>query len=108
MGRPKINDTEKKEMRLTVRFKAEDLTEIQLQADATALSVAEFIRRRALGRKIVSKADLRVLGELRRLGGLLKYVHQETRGTYSEDTRSAIQALESYAQTLERNYKGHS
>jgi hypothetical protein len=47
---------------------------------------------------------LAVLAELRRLGGLLKHVHLETRGTYSELTANAIRALEAYARELERSH----
>jgi hypothetical protein len=45
---------------------------------------------------------MNVLAELRRLGGLLKHIHLETRGIYSELTANAIRALESYSRTLER------
>ena len=78
------------------------------QAEASSLSASEFIRRRVLGRVIVPKSEVmklgeltRVLNELRRLGGLLKNLHLETRGIYSEDTRKAIQSLELYAKHLE-------
>jgi hypothetical protein len=49
-----------------------------------------------------------VLAELRRLGGLLKHVHLETRGAYSQDTANAIRALESYARALERDFREKS
>jgi hypothetical protein len=88
---------------------AEEQKQILEQAEASSLTVSEFIRRRALGKQIVPKSELitigqltRVLGELRRLGGLLKNIHVETRGRYSEDTRKAIQTLEAYVRELER------
>jgi hypothetical protein len=88
--------------RVGVRLSKEERKRIWEQADASRLSVSEFIRRRALGKRITPQSDLRVLAELRRLGGLLKYIHLETRGAYSRDTASAIRALESYARALER------
>jgi hypothetical protein len=69
------------------------------------LTVSEYVRRRVLGKRVVPRADLAVLAELRRLGGLLKYVHLETRGAYSERTAAAIQALEAYTRSLERSHK---
>jgi hypothetical protein len=89
--------------RIGVRLSEEERQRIWDQADSSLLSVSEFIRRRALGKQIVSRSDLRVLAELRRLGGLLKHIHLETRGSYSRDTANAIQALESYARLLRRN-----
>jgi hypothetical protein len=79
--------------------------QILAQAETSHLTVSEFLRRRALGKQIVSKADLLVLNELRRLGGLLKHIHLETRGAYSEDTRNAIRALEDYAGHLKKKIK---
>jgi hypothetical protein len=89
---------------VNARFSEEERQEIKAQAESSHLTVSEYIRRRVLGKRIVSQADLATLAELRRLGGLLKHVHLETRGTYSERTADAIRALEAYARTLERNY----
>jgi hypothetical protein len=49
---------------------------------------------------VASKADLAVLGELRRLGGLLKHVHNESHGAYSTITAQAIKDLSAYARAL--------
>jgi hypothetical protein len=49
---------------------------------------------------VASKADLAVLAELRRLGGLLKHIHNETRGAYSALTAQAIRDLSAYARAL--------
>jgi hypothetical protein len=91
--------------RAGVRLSEEERKRIWEQAEASALSVSEFIRRRTLGKQIVSRADLRALAELRRLGGLLKHVHLETRGSYSRDTANAIRAIESYVRSLERDFR---
>lgn len=40
----------------------------------TNLTVSEFTRRRLLGKRIVSKADLQLINEIRRLGGLQKHL----------------------------------
>ena len=95
--------------RTTIRFNDEERRQVREQAEASSLTTSEFIRRRTLGKQIVPKSELvaigqltRILGELRRLGGLLKNIHLETRGRYSEDTRKAIQTLEAYVNDLRK------
>lgn len=89
--------------RINLRVTEEELSDLKEQAEVAGLSVSEYVRRRALGRRVVgsSKTDLHVLSELRKLGGLMKLVHNETRGAYSERTAEAIQALTSCARKLE-------
>ena len=93
--------------RIGIRLSAKEQNQILEQANASSLTISDFIRRMALGKEIVPKSDLvaigqltRILGELRRLGGLLKNIHLETQGRYSEDTRQAIQTLEAYVRDL--------
>lgn len=88
--------------RIYARVAEEEYAKIQEQADVAAISISEFLRRRALGRKIAAKFDLRVLAELRKLGGLVKFVYTETRGAYSEKTAEAIQSLTACARAIER------
>jgi len=93
--------------RIGVRLNAKEQKQILEQANASSLTISEFIRRMALRKEIVPKSELvaigqltRILGELRRLGGLLKNIHVETQGMYSEDTRKAIQTLDAYVRDL--------
>lgn len=88
--------------RIYARLTEQEYADVSEQADAAALSLSEYLRRRLFGRRVVPKTDLRVLSELRRLGGLLKNIHNETRGAYSDLTAEAIQALTAYARSLER------
>jgi hypothetical protein len=92
-------------IRIGLRVSEGEHLEITTQAEISHLTISEYIRRRVLGKRVVPQADLAVLAELRRLGGLLKHVHLETRGTYSELTADAIRALEAYTRTLERSHK---
>jgi hypothetical protein len=92
-------------IRLGLRVSEEERLEIAIQAEVSHLTASEYIRRKVLGKRVVAQADLAVLAELRRLGGLLKHVHLETRGTYSELTADAIRALEAYTRSLERSHK---
>jgi hypothetical protein len=93
-----------------VRLNDEERKQILEQARASGFTISDFVRRCILGKQIVSKADLRilaeqtrVLNELRKLGGLLKHIHVETRGAYSQDTANAIRALEVYAKEQEKS-----
>jgi hypothetical protein len=97
MARPRLNDTEKKGERLTVRFRPGELKELSEQADMSGLSIAEFIRRRALMIRVVSVTDLKMLSELRRIGGLLKHLFNESNGLYSRKTAELLSELHAAA-----------
>ncbi len=86
---------------INARLTQKEYEALSADVDCAALSLSEYIRRRIFGRRISSKSDLRVLAELRRLGGLLKRVHIESRGAYKRETAAAIKAIKSYAETLE-------
>jgi hypothetical protein len=79
--------------RLDVRVAPAEKAQLRETADAAGIGVAELVRRRALGRPVVSRTDATTLRELRRLGGLLKMVHVESGGAYSRGTAAALAAL---------------
>jgi hypothetical protein len=58
------------------------------------------MRNRSLGKRVAAKADLRVLAELRRLGGLLKHLHNETKGTYSALTSDCLKETAAYIRSM--------
>ena len=60
------------------------------QAHACGLTLSSYCRALILGGVVTSRTDLTTVNELRRLGGLLKLVHTESRGAYSADTASAL------------------
>lgn len=88
--------------KIAVRLTSEEKATLQSDADLASLSVSELVRRRYFGRKIVADADLSMIKELRRVGGLLKHVHVESDGAYSSATADAIQELKSYIQKLSK------
>jgi hypothetical protein len=93
MPRPKLNDAEKKEKRLTVRFRLDEMAELEAQSEITGMSLPELIRRRAMQRRIVPATDLKTISELRRIGGLIKLVHNETNGLYRQKTSALLDEL---------------
>jgi hypothetical protein len=108
---PKREIRKKKEnrtSRLTIRLTETERSYIKNDAGLSGLTAAAFARKRALGSRVASKADLAVLAELRRLGGLLKHVHNETLGTYSSLTAQAIRDLSAYVRALTEKHHENS
>jgi hypothetical protein len=79
--------------RLDVRVAPGEKAQLRAIADAAGIAVAELVRRRALGRPVVSCTDATTIRELRRLGGLLKKVHIDSGGAYSRETAAALEGL---------------
>jgi hypothetical protein len=79
--------------RLDVRVAPAEKAALRELAAAAGMSIAEMVRARAVGRAIVSRTDATTIRELRRLGGLLKLVHVQSKGAYSAETASALASL---------------
>ena len=102
MARPKLRDAEKKSKNVTVRFRACELEELIAQADVCGLSISELVRRRSLHRRVVAATDLKMLSELRRIGGLIKLLFTETNGRYGYKTGPLLDELHAAAIRLGR------
>ena len=87
--------------RINMRVTQHERDYIREQAEASGLSVSEYVRRRVLSRRVVSRTDKKMLSELRRQGGLLKYVFKESRGMYSEKTAIALENMNVLIEGLE-------
>jgi hypothetical protein len=79
--------------RLDVRVSPEEKEQLRAMAARAGRPVAELVRCRALARPIIPRSDATTIRELRRLGGLLKKVHVDSRGAYSERTAAALADL---------------
>lgn len=75
---------------LNVRVAAMERDAVVAQARACGLTVSSYCRSLILGRVVTSRTDLVTVNELRRLGGLLKHIHNESRGVYSAATAAAL------------------
>lgn len=60
---------------LSFRVNESERANIKAAATNCAMSVGEYCRRRTLNKVIVSRFDMEAIAELRRQGGLLKYLH---------------------------------
>ena len=89
------------ESRIEFRVMKEEREKIREQAEASGLSVSEYVRRRALGCRVSSVTDVRMLSELRRQGGLLKKIFNESNGMYSEKMVIALDSVNKFIESLE-------
>jgi hypothetical protein len=88
--------TEPLDARCNVRVTASELAELREAAKLAGLSLSEYMRRRALGILVIAHSDLSVVRELRRLGGLLKAIHLDSKGAYSETTAGMLGDIGAY------------
>jgi hypothetical protein len=93
-------EKENRTSRISIRFTKTEYARVKSEARLSGLTVVAFARKRIFGARVASKADIAVLAELRRLGGLLKHTHNETRGAYSALTAQAIRDLSAYVRSL--------
>ena len=78
----------------SVRCLPEEKEAIQEKAKAAGLSLGEFLRRSALGRRIDAQSDTEMIMELRRLGGLQKHLFKEGNGVLSKEYSQVLVALQ--------------
>lgn len=61
----------------SIRCYPEEKEQIQSSARAAGLTTGEFLRRSALGRRIVAKGDIRQMKEIIKQGEFLRYLYSE-------------------------------
>lgn len=88
--------------RLDVRVSPDEKEQLRALSARAGMPVAELVRLRALGRPLVPRTDETTIRELRRLGGLLKKVHVDSGGAYSDATAAALTELRAAVSALAR------
>jgi hypothetical protein len=83
MRRPKR--TEGTSLRIEIRITEEEKAILREQANSASLTMSEYVRRSALGKRIISTMDQKAAGELARLGGLQKYLLTQIKGLPDEE-----------------------
>jgi hypothetical protein len=76
------------------------------EAALAGISVGALVRRRSFGRTVISQVDLTMIGELRRLGGLMKLLHNQSGGAYSGETFEALQQIKAAITRLATDPRG--
>jgi hypothetical protein len=81
--------------RINIRLTASEFAEISDQAEAGALSLSEYCRRRVLGRRVMSQTDQVMIRELRRIAGLQKHLFNdtETGKAHAQDTAEILHLI---------------
>jgi hypothetical protein len=91
---PEKKEKEKLIYFVNVRTTLSEKKRLQEDAEIAGLGVSELIRRRYFGKKkVIASANLAFLRELRRQGGLLKHIHNQSGGMYSSETATALRAI---------------
>jgi len=72
-------------LRIEVRITEEEKAILRDQANSASLTMSEYVRRSALGKRILSTMDQKVAGELARLGGLQKHLLTQIKGLPGEE-----------------------
>jgi hypothetical protein len=85
---------------VNVRLTSSEKERLKEDADMAGLSMSELVRRRYFGKPIIANADAIMLKELRRIGGLVKHVHNQSNGAYNTETISALSTLKKYIEKL--------
>ncbi|KGE50222.1 plasmid mobilization protein [Xanthomonas axonopodis] len=86
--------------KIAVRLTPDEKARLRDDAEVAGLSVSELVRRRYFGRPIVANADMVMVRELRRIGGLLKHIHNTTDGVYSRETSQALVEITGHIKKL--------
>jgi hypothetical protein len=71
--------------RIEIRITEEEKAILREQANSASLTMSEYVRRSAQGKRIVSTMDQKAAGELARLGGLQKHLLTQIKGLPDEE-----------------------
>ncbi|MDX2100838.1 MAG: hypothetical protein SFW36_23920 [Leptolyngbyaceae cyanobacterium bins.59] len=84
------------------RVRRSEKAQMQESADRAGLTLSEFMRRRSLGKPIISRTDEQMIRDLRRIGGLLKKVNNDSGGAYTSTVVEALGAVGNFIEQLSR------
>jgi len=87
------SESRKRVVNLKTRCLPEEAEEIRSKAIDSGVTVSEFLRCAALGRKTRSTIDSQVINELRRLGGLQKHLFSEGKGVHSKEYAEILKSI---------------
>ncbi len=96
--------TDRKSQQIHLRVSDEDHAAFHEMADRTGLTLSELVRRRLRGARIIRRRDTtELVNELRRQGGLMKYLHTRGEPTLPQAHKilEAAARIEKFVQTLD-------
>jgi hypothetical protein len=92
------------DQRVTIRLTKLEKAILLEDANLAQLTLSELIRRRYFGRPIIAGTDAATIRELRRIGGLLKHIWNESGSTYNNEIGSTLLILKQYIETLAHHH----
>jgi hypothetical protein len=95
-----VQGSEPLDAALRLRLTSQEKGSLESEAYSYGLSMSELVRRRYFGRPIITSADMAMVKELRRIGGLLKHVHVDSEGAYSIQTAETLTVLRRYIEKI--------
>lgn len=94
------SENRRRVVNLKVRCLPSEAEAIKDKALDSGVSVSEFLRCAALGRRTRSTTDSQIINELRRLGGLQKHLFTESGGQNSKEYADILQAIKAAIMAL--------
>jgi hypothetical protein len=85
---------------INVRLTSAEKDKLKEDADFAAISMSALVRRRYFGRPVIANANMVMIRELRRLGGWLKHIHNQSGGAYSQETAATLAKVKAYIERL--------
>jgi rRNA maturation protein Rpf1 len=85
---------------ISVRFSEEERALIVEAMKKSGLTFSAFVRKRILGKRVATNAEMGVLEGLRRHGRAIRQTWEESGGGYSDATAQAIKDLSAYVRAL--------
>ena len=94
MPRPKHAPEARRDHHIGVRFAAPEYEKIRADAEKIGVTVSAYIRAKALQGYLhipkYAKLDVQALNQFSKMGGLVKKIHTESGGAYSEKTAALL------------------
>jgi predicted DNA binding CopG/RHH family protein len=109
MARPNKKEEDKKLHRITVRFDGPEYSKIRSKANTVGITVSKFMREKAMRGYVRvpkhTKVDTAAINQISKMGGLLKKVHVESSGAYSERTGAILDEILIFMRNMNREYE---
>jgi rRNA maturation protein Rpf1 len=85
---------------ISVRFSEAERSRIAEEMEKSGLTFSAFARKRILGKRVATNAEMDVLEGLRRHGRAIRQAYEESGGGYNDATAQAIKDLTAYVRAL--------
>ncbi len=88
--------------KLDLRLTLAEKELLKEDAELAGMSMSALVRARYFGRPIIANTDQVMIRELRRQGGLLNKIHNESGGAYAAETSAALFLISEAIKSISR------